>query len=94
MSRAKDFDDNNLWHRHFFVMLEVRCADCNAFAVTNDLYARRLKSRRDDALEKFCVLATESLQQKGWLMIDERGVFRCPDCSRRSLSLNWRFGEQ
>ena len=83
MSRAKDFDDNNPWHAHFFVMLEVRCVDCGALAETDDLHKRSLKSRKDGALEKFCVFATERLQQQGWRMIDDRGVFNCPDCYRR-----------
>lgn len=90
MSHANPFDDNNPWHVHFFVMLEARCVDCGALGETDDLHASSLKRRKDGALEQFCVLAAERLQQQGWRIIDERGVFRCPECCRRKSNYDPR----
>lgn len=87
MGKAEEYDDTNLWHSHFFVMLSVRCSGCDQLAKTDDLWLSRLKQwRRDDALARYCVLATERLQKQGWRMLDQYN-FICPECwSQRKAS--------
>jgi hypothetical protein len=64
-------------------MLQMRCASCNRLADTADLFARRLKDRKDGALERFCVRATDRIQGEGWQFVEGRS-FLCPDCSGKS----------
>jgi hypothetical protein len=73
------YNEDDPWHSHFFVMLSVRCNDCDKLADTADLFAKRIKDRRDGALERFCVQATDRLRKAGWQMLDKQS-FCCPEC--------------